>query len=118
MWPWAQHFLCLRLGYSFGKKKIIKSLLGRAFGDNQKPFRKHRLDSIVFSPILTDFTVTPTSQSCSVSVIINIIRMRFLHFPFPLNHIVKRSGKRSSNLSKLRCGKGGVRIFLALTQMA
>ena len=42
----------------------MKSLLGRAFGDDQL-FRKHRLDSIVFSSLLLDFTLTPTPQNFS-----------------------------------------------------
>lgn len=46
------------------EKKKKKSLLGRAFGDDLV-FRKHRLDSIVFSSILIDFTLTPNSQSFS-----------------------------------------------------
>ena len=46
------------------KKKRMKSLLGRAFGDDQL-FRKHRLDSIVFSSLLLDFTLTPTPQNFS-----------------------------------------------------
>lgn len=46
------------------KKKKTKSLLRRAFGDDQL-FRKHRPDSIVFSSLLLDFTLTPTPQNFS-----------------------------------------------------